>query len=106
MYAGIETLKEEAGIEYEAISEVRLAGALANFIRRSNAKRIGLLPDISTEKIRFVGNAALAGARMALASRSCRIHAEEISRASTYVELAGRTDFQMRFSEAMLFPAR
>jgi uncharacterized 2Fe-2S/4Fe-4S cluster protein (DUF4445 family) len=104
IYAGIETLKEEAGVGYDDISEVLLAGAMANFIRRSNAKRMGLLPDLPTDKIRFVGNAALAGARMALASRSCRLQAEEIGRRARYVELAGRADFQMRYSEAMLFP--
>jgi uncharacterized 2Fe-2S/4Fe-4S cluster protein (DUF4445 family) len=104
IYAGIETLMEEAGVGCDDVSEVLLAGAMANFIRRSNAKRMGLLPDIPTEKIRFVGNAALAGARMALASRSCRLQAEEISRGARYVELAGRADFQMRYSEAMMFP--
>lgn len=104
IFAAIETLRDELGIEYDNISEILLAGAMANFIRRSNAKRIGLLPDIPSDRIRFVGNAALAGARMALISRSHRDQAEHIGRSARYIELANRTDFQTRFADAMLFP--
>jgi len=45
------------GIEDEDIKEVLLAGAFGNYIRRVQAKRIGLLPDIPKERIRFIGNA-------------------------------------------------
>ena len=37
---------------------------------------------------------------------SCRTHAEEISRSATYLELAGRPDFQMLFADAMMFPEK
>ncbi len=104
IYAGIQTLLAEENIEIDDIDEVLLAGAMANFIRRSNAKRIGLLPDIPSEKIRFVGNAALAGARMALVCSSCRDEAEKISSSVGYVELATQTNFQMLFADAMMFP--
>ena len=57
------------------------------------------------DRIRFVGNAASTGAKMALVNRSCRAEAEDISRRVHYLELAGRDDFQMEFANAMLFPA-
>ena len=102
--AGVRILLRELGVEQDDVEEILLAGAFGNFIRRSMAKRIGLLPDVPTDRIRFVGNAAGAGARLALMSQECRQQAEEISQRTEYVELAGRADFQMEFAEAMLFP--
>ena len=102
--AGVQILLAEMGITADDLDEVLLAGAFGNFIRRSQAKRIGLLPDVPTERINFVGNAAGSGAYMALVSSTCRAHAEQISRETQYVELSGRPDFQMAFADAMLFP--
>lgn len=104
MACGMSILMREMGIGPEDLDEVLLAGAFGNFIRRSNARRIGLLPNVEAEKIRFVGNAAGAGSHLSLISRKCREEAEIISKATHYIELAGRTDFQMEFAEAMLFP--
>jgi len=103
--AGIEILMGELGLSAGGIDEVYLAGAFGNFIRRSMAKRLGLLPDIPSEKIAFVGNAAATGAKMVLAAKELRAEAERISREVEYIELAGRPDFQQEFMESMLFPA-
>jgi len=102
--AGIEILMAELGLTADDIDEVYLAGAFGNFIRRSMAKRLGLLPDIPSERIAFVGNAAATGAKMVLAARELRAEAERISREVRYIELAGRADFQERFATSMLFP--
>ena len=104
MAAGMAVLMKEMDVGPKDIEEVLLAGAFGNFIRRSQAMRIGLLPNMPTERIRFVGNAAGAGARMALMSSRARDEAEKISLRTQYVELAGRPDFQQAFADAMLFP--
>ncbi len=104
IYAGIQILKKELGVTDEDIHEILLAGAFGNFIRRNMAKRIGLLPDLPTDRIRFIGNAAGAGSRMALVARECRTEATRISREVRYVELGGRPDFQEEFMMAMMFP--
>jgi len=106
IFAGIQVLKNVLGVTDNDIAEVLLAGAFGNFIRRSMAKRIGLLPDIPTERIKFVGNAAGAGARMALIARECREEAERISTQTEYIELGGRPDFQQEFMMAMMFPEK
>jgi len=106
IFAGIQVLKNVLGITDNEITEVLLAGAFGNFIRRSMAKRIGLLPDLPTERIKFVGNAAGAGARMALIARECREEAERISTQTEYIELGGRPDFQQEFMMAMMFPEK
>ncbi len=101
--AGIDILLEEVGISAGDLDEILLAGGMGNFIRRDNAKRMGLLPDVEDEKIRFVGNAALAGARLALMNVSLRKLADEIAARMRFVELANRPSFQERFASAMLF---
>jgi len=102
--AGVATLLAELDVTVDDLDVVLLAGAFGNFIRRSQAKRIGLLPDVPTEKIRFVGNAAGTGAKMVLAARHCRADTERISKECRYIELANRVDFQAAFAESMMFP--
>ncbi|MGD2174261.1 MAG: ASKHA domain-containing protein [Candidatus Brocadiaceae bacterium] len=104
--AGIQVLCEEFGLEPVRVSQILVAGGFGNFIRRSHAKRIGLLPPINGDHIEFVGNAASTGSKAALVCRDCREEAEQISRATEYVELATRTDFQHYFTEALMFPPR
>ena len=101
--AGVSILMKEFGLEAKDLDRILLAGAFGTFIRRSMAKRIGLLPDVPTDRIRYIGNAAGAGARMALISKRCKEEANRISEKTEYLELAGRPDFQMEFTSGMLF---
>jgi uncharacterized 2Fe-2S/4Fe-4S cluster protein (DUF4445 family) len=102
--AGVEILIDAYGVELEDIDSILLAGGFGNFIRRSNAMRIGLIPPFEHSRIYFVGNAALVGAKMALASYPMRREADEISEQTEYLELANVPAFQMAFAEAMMFP--
>ncbi|MBI3991168.1 MAG: DUF4445 domain-containing protein [Candidatus Omnitrophica bacterium] len=101
--AAIKTLMNEMGVSVNDISEVLLAGAFGNYIRKESALRIGLLPDVPFDKIKFIGNAALAGAKMALCSKDAWIEAERISNFAKYVELGGKAEYQTNFAEAMFF---
>jgi len=102
--AGIRLMLDKVGIQVSEISEVLLAGAFGNFIRRENAIRIGLLPDIEPAKVRFVGNAACAGAEMILLSKNAKQNAEEIANKVEYIEISANTEFQEYFADEMLFP--
>jgi len=104
IYAGYQLLKRVLGVEDSDIEELLLAGAFGNYIRRGQAKRMGLLPDIPTEKIKFIGNAAGTGAKMVLLAKELRQEACEISKNTEYIELAVRTDFQRVFTDSMFFP--
>jgi len=101
--AGIKLLQRKIGLEDSGVKRILLAGAFGNYIRRSSALRIGLLPAVQIERIRFVGNAAAAGAQMILLSGNCRDQARELARKIEYVEIAHEPDFQMVFAESMSF---
>ena len=103
--AGIEILMRKLGIKLEDISEVLLAGAFGNYIKKENAIRLGLIPNFPLDKVHFIGNAAEAGAKMALMSKEAREEAVRISKGTEYVELATDPNFQNEFMEAMMFPS-
>jgi len=104
IYAGYNILKKILNVTDDDIKEILIAGAFGNYIRRSQAKWLGLLPDIPTERIRFIGNAAGAGAKMVLLAKELRKEACEISKNTDYIELAVRKDFQDEFTDALFFP--
>jgi len=100
---GIEVLINKVDIELEQIDELLIAGAFGNYINKENAIRLGLIPNLPLEKIKFVGNAAIVGARLALISRSARASADQIPQVTQHIQVANTPDFQTQFMEAMLF---
>ena len=100
---GIVLLQKKLGLRDSDIEHILLAGAFGNYIRKQSALRIGLLPAVAAEKIRFIGNAAASGAQMILLSRRCRDEAREMARKIEYVEIAHEPDFQDVFADSMLF---
>lgn len=101
--AGIRLLQKRIGLEDCDIEHILLAGAFGNYIRKKSALRIGLLPAVPAEKIRFVGNAAVSGARMILLNRQCREMAGELARKIEYIEIAHEPEFQDVYADSMLF---
>ncbi len=103
--AGINILLERAGLEPTDLQRVHVAGGFGNFIRRANAQRIGLLPsELPQDRIGFVGNTSLAGARLAAASREARLRASALARETRHIELSQDPEFHSRFVDGIFFP--
>jgi uncharacterized 2Fe-2S/4Fe-4S cluster protein (DUF4445 family) len=103
--AGFSILLRRVGLTVADVDHVLIAGGFGNFIRRSNAQRIGLLPaDLERRRIGFVGNTSLAGACLAAASQKIRQRAEDIAREIQHVDLSIDPEFQTQYVEAMFFP--
>jgi len=102
---GAETLLARAGLSAEDLDVLYLAGAFGSSLNVVSARAIGLCPDVPEERIRFIGNAAGAGARMLLKDVELRREAEELARRVRFVELAVEPDFKEKFLEALAFPA-
>ncbi|MEW6751496.1 MAG: ASKHA domain-containing protein [Candidatus Latescibacterota bacterium] len=100
---GIDLLLERAGLTADDLDEFCIAGGFGSYIDKTNAVRLGLIPNLPPGKLEFVGNSALAGARLALLSCALRRRGDEVARQSEHLQLAHTPDFQMRFSEAMMF---
>jgi uncharacterized 2Fe-2S/4Fe-4S cluster protein (DUF4445 family) len=92
------------GLEPSELDEVLVAGAFGNYIRKASAVRIGLAPAVDPEHIRFVGNAAGVGARLALLDRDVRDRARELAGRAEYLDLATHPAYQQVFMAALEFP--
>ena len=105
--AGLNILLRRAGLSSRDLKRVLIAGGFGSFIRRSNAQRIGLLPpDVDHNRINYVGNTSLNGAKCALLSTRARKKAEALARQAEHVQLSEDPNFQTEFAEAMIFPAQ
>jgi len=100
---GIEVLLKQVEKRPEDVSELYIAGGFGNYLNKENAIRLGLIPEIQHEKIKFIGNAAVAGAKMALVSMEVRERTERVAHITQHLQIAETPDFQTRFMDAMLF---
>jgi uncharacterized 2Fe-2S/4Fe-4S cluster protein (DUF4445 family) len=103
--AGIEVMCREAGIEPADLETVFVAGTFGQYVRKASMLRLGLLPAVAPERVLTVGNAAGAGAVLALLDRRVRERAERLASDAQYVELAGRPDYQEALTRCLRFPA-
>src|SRR5680860_219051 len=99
--AGIKTLVEMAGITVPELDSVTLSGTFATYLKAHNILNIGLVPDISEDRIKIVGNAAHVGAILALLDHQEVAMAGELYRNISHVELGGSTTFSNYFMNSM-----
>jgi uncharacterized 2Fe-2S/4Fe-4S cluster protein (DUF4445 family) len=83
--------------------KILLAGAFGSFINRIDALRLGMFPEMDTDQIEVVGNAAGAGAVLALLQEECFAQAQEIADATRVLDLAAHPDFQDTFISSLSF---
>lgn len=101
--AGITAVVRAAGADVSEISQIYIAGAFGSSLRKQNAVRTGLLPEVPSGKIYAVGNASLKGAGLVLCSKERRQQAEDIRNAVVLTELAGSEDFRREYLCQMNF---
>lgn len=101
--AAIKILQKELGVSPSDINEVLLSGAFGNKIRKESVTEIGLIPRVSENKIKFIGNGALKGAEMVLISEEEYSQALGITERVEHISLGGREDFEKEFVRAMRF---
>jgi len=102
--SGVAMLQHVASVSDETVAELMLAGGFGNYVSIASALRIGLIPPLPKEKIRYVGNAASLGAQLCLVSETERQRAESVAARIEHVSLAAHPDFERIFVDAMNFP--
>jgi uncharacterized 2Fe-2S/4Fe-4S cluster protein (DUF4445 family) len=98
---GCSILMKRKNFRKEDLDRLFIAGAFGTYINLENAKCIGLVPDVPTNKVRFVGNTAVMGAKMALRSKGIREKSELILKKVRYLELGNDPDFNQEFTKAL-----
>jgi uncharacterized 2Fe-2S/4Fe-4S cluster protein (DUF4445 family) len=103
--AGILLLLQRAELQPADLTSLLIAGGFGNYIRRTNAQRIGLIPGgVPRDRIRYQGNTSLAGARLVALSQHAQRKAEELARQTQHIDLSTDPGFLDAFTDAMIFP--
>ncbi|MHA1237793.1 MAG: ASKHA domain-containing protein [Candidatus Odinarchaeia archaeon] len=97
-------LMKRLNFDHTQLSKLYLAGAFGLYINPRSAQIIGLLPEISLNKVKFVGNTAGSGARLALKNYKLRKEIERIANKVQHVEIAVDKSFQKEWIKALYFP--
>ena len=104
MYTILETITTTVGITLEDLSSFYVGGTFGSFIDPRAAIAIGMLPDISLDRYKPLGNSSLGGAALALTSADFLKEIDEIRDRITYLELNVNQEFMNRFSAAKFLP--
>jgi len=102
--AGIAMLLHVTAVPLDGVAELMLAGGFGNYVSIASAIRIGLIPALPLERVRYVGNAASLGAQLCLLSEAERARADAVAARIEHVSLAAHPDFEQLFVDAMNFP--
>ncbi len=104
IYAAVSILVESMGLSINDVHCVYLAGGFGNYLNVRNAITIGMLPDMPTSRIKFVGNTSLTGAKMALISEEAFETVQNIASQMTYFDLMGNQKYMEEFMSANFLP--
>ncbi|MCP5002858.1 MAG: DUF4445 domain-containing protein [Planctomycetes bacterium] len=104
VYAAVSILVESMGLSVSDLHCVYLAGGFGNYLNVRNAITIGMLPDIPAERIKFVGNTSLIGAKMVSISEDAFETVQKIASQMTYCDLMGNPKYMEAFMSANFLP--
>jgi uncharacterized 2Fe-2S/4Fe-4S cluster protein (DUF4445 family) len=102
LYAGVRLLMDHLSIDH--VDRIRLAGAFGSHIDVKYAMILGMIPDCQLARVSSAGNAAGAGARIALLDNASRKTIEALVKRVEKIETAIEPKFQTHFVEAMGIP--
>ena len=101
--AGIDTLLLTAGIDYDTVQTVYLAGGFGSYLHPDTCGEIGMIPPELISKIKVLGNAAGQGASLMLLSSEEVARAEEIARMARTIDLSTSAVFMEKYVDSMMF---
>jgi uncharacterized 2Fe-2S/4Fe-4S cluster protein (DUF4445 family) len=104
VYAGAAVLARRLGIEMTDIERVYVAGGFGTSLDVEKAILIGLLPDVPVDRVTFIGNGSVAGARMSLLAHDAWLRAADIAGRMTYRDLSNDHAFMDEYVAALFLP--
>lgn len=101
--SGVKILLKSAGLTFDHIDTLFLAGGFGNYINIESAVKIGLLSPSLNNRIIPLGNTSGTGALAALKSIRFDDIIDKIKSKAIVVELSGDDDFAVEFAMNMMF---
>jgi uncharacterized 2Fe-2S/4Fe-4S cluster protein (DUF4445 family) len=104
IYSGCMTLLTEVGMGIEDIEKIILAGGFGSYVDLEKAMTIGLLPEMDPEKVTFIGNGSLMGAKMSSLTNRIRRDVVEVTKKMTNFELSDTPSYMDNYVAALFLP--
>jgi uncharacterized 2Fe-2S/4Fe-4S cluster protein (DUF4445 family) len=104
IYSGCITLLEEVGLKIQDVERIYLAGGFGSYVDLEKAMVIGLLPEMDPDRIRFIGNGSLMGAKMSCLTNRIRKDVVEVTKRMTNFELSETPSFMGNYVAALFLP--
>jgi len=104
IYSGCMTLLTEVGLNIQDIEHIILAGGFGSHVDLEKAMVIGLLPEIDADKVTFIGNGSLMGARMSSLTNRIRKDVVQVTKKMTNFELSDTASYMDNYIAALFLP--
>jgi uncharacterized 2Fe-2S/4Fe-4S cluster protein (DUF4445 family) len=104
IYSGCMTLLTEVGMGIQDIEHIILAGGFGSYVDLEKAMVIGLLPELDSDKVTFIGNGSLMGARMSSLTNRIRKDVVEVTKKMTNFELSDTASYMDNYIAALFLP--
>ncbi len=104
IYSGCQTLLEEVGLKIADLDGIVLAGGFGSHVDIEMAMTIGLLPEIDPDKVTYIGNGSLLGARMCALTNRIRKDVVNVMKKMTNFELSETPSFMAHYIAALFLP--
>ncbi|MBE6927097.1 MAG: DUF4445 domain-containing protein [Ruminococcaceae bacterium] len=104
IYSAIDTLLSAMELSRDALQRVYIAGGIGGGINIENAKAVGMLPNLPSERFCYVGNTALKGTYLTAICDGAEQQLHELACGMTYLELSTQRQYMDRFVAACFLP--
>ena len=95
---------EQIGLASSDLARIYIAGGFGRFLDLEKAIVIGLIPDLSREKFRYIGNASLMGSYLVAVSSELRQRQLDLTRRMTNIELSADPAYMDHYTGALFLP--
>lgn len=104
IYSGCQTLLDEIGLSIKHLDRIILAGGFGSHVDIAKAMTIGLLPEIDSEKVTYIGNGSLLGAKLCCLTNTIRRDVVEVLNKMTNFELSETRSYMDHYVAALFLP--
>ncbi len=104
IYSAAALMLSHACLSFKDLDAIYIAGGFGRYLDIGKAIAIGLIPDISPERYKYLGNASLKGSAMLAMSGEHRKKQLELKNRMTYFELSTDPAYMHQFTGALFLP--
>ncbi len=104
IYSGCMTLLTEIGLSISDLQRILIAGGFGSYIDLEKAMTIGLFPEMDSDKVTYVGNGSLMGAKMSSLNNRIRKDVVEVTKKMTNFELSETNSYMDNYVASLFLP--